>query len=96
MDLRERLGIAIAGEGRGSHAEVLSHGQGPEQLASFGDLHDAAPHDLVRLQAGDGFALELDGACGPRHQSGDRVQRGRLPRAVGTDERHDLALIDLQ
>ena len=39
--------------------------------------------------------LEIDRAVGRLIHAGDRIERGRLTGAVGTDERNDLALMDL-
>src|SRR2546425_2246273 len=37
---------------------------------------------------------EDDAPAARRHESRERAQRGRLPRAVGADDRHDLTLPD--
>src|SRR5262249_4146327 len=65
------------------------------------DLHDAAATDVLRVQAVDATAHELDAAVGHAavlglEQTGDRLQRRGLPRPVGPEERHDLPLGDLE
>src|SRR5439155_23229597 len=57
----------------------------------LGRLAYAEAHDLVRLRIGDVAAVEHDAAAGRVHEAGDRAQRRGLPRAVGADERDDLA-----
>ena len=48
------------------------------------------------MVAHDALAVEADAAVGGGVHAGDDVERGGLTRAVGSDEGHDLALVDLQ
>src|SRR5262249_39915605 len=60
------------------------------------DLAHAEPHELVRRQTVDPPALEFDRTLGDvaalrTQQVGDRLERGRLSRAVRPEQRHDLS-----
>ena len=67
----------------GKQADVLE-GAGHAQLG-----------DLVRALAGDVLAQERDPALGGLVHAGHHVEGGGLARAVGTDQGHDLALVDV-
>ena len=73
------------------HHEVVEHDHSREEPPSLGRLAYAEAHDLVRLRIRDVAAVEHDAAAGRVHEAGDRAQRRGLPRAVGADERDDLA-----
>src|SRR5262249_7537061 len=82
-------------------AEVLLDCERLEHLATFHDLHDASATDVFRVQAVDAPSHELDAAVGHAtvlgsEQTGDGLQRRRLPRPVGAEERHVLPLADLE
>src|SRR5438270_3025498 len=57
---------------------------------------DAERRDLVRLRAGDLAALEDDPSGGGREYSGDPVEERGLTRAVRSDQRENLALLDVK
>jgi hypothetical protein len=87
--------------GVGARQEVFFHREVPEAVPPFHDLNDAPPHELPGVQAVDPFAAELDRAFGHgaalgAEQVRDRLQRRRLPGAVGSQERHDLSLRDFE
>jgi hypothetical protein len=86
---------AVAARER-AHLEVLAHRHPREDPPALGRLGDAQGSDLVPGEAGDLDALEADVARPGRHDAGDRSQRRGLPRAVGADQRHDLAVADLE
>ena len=60
------------------------------------DEGESAPRDLVGLEPRDVGAVVAHGAHGGAHEAGDGPKRGGLPRAVGADQAHELALLDLQ
>jgi len=47
---------------------------------------------LMRPESGDVFAVEPDGAGGGPDEAGQKVEAGRLARAIRTDQADDLAL----
>ena len=53
-------------------------------------------HLALRMVADDRLAHEADLTVRRLIHAGDGVERGGLARAVGTDERDDLALVDLK
>ena len=67
-----------------------------KELPAFGHVADAQFHDLVRRSAGDVLASEAYYALFRVQQSGDDAQRGGLARAVGANQRHDLACVHVQ
>src|SRR5258708_5375677 len=85
----------------GAGEQVLLDGQVLEAVASFHDLADAALHQRRRVELVDTLAAELDLALGDvaafgAQQVGDRLQGGRLPRAIGAEQGDDLPLPDLE
>ncbi len=69
-----------------------------EDAATFEHLHDAALDDLVRRQAVEPFAVELDIALGDLaalgvQQPRDRLQGRRLAGAVGAEKGGDMPLL---
>ena len=79
-----------------AETKVLDHRHVLNDAATFHHLEDAAMHDAVRRQAGDLLAIEPNAAAGDRaildrQQAGDRLQRGRLARPVGAEERGDAS-----
>ena len=81
--------------------QVLLHRQMLEAMPAFHHLAHAHPHQLVGRQLVDALALELDRALGHvaalgRQQVGDRLERRALARAVGAEQRDDLALRHFQ
>ncbi|KAI3478981.1 hypothetical protein L1887_59004 [Cichorium endivia] len=81
---------------KAAHFQVLGHRQVGEDAPPLGRDGDALAHDLVRGQLGDVLALEAHGAAaGARRAAEGHEQRG-LARAVGADQRDDLAVVDMQ
>ena len=71
-----------------------------EAMPALHHLDAAAPHQLVRRRRLHLVALEQDRALGDlaalgMQQIGDRLQRRRLARAVGAEQRDDAALAAL-
>ncbi len=70
-------------------------------MPALHDLDAAAAHQIVGRQPVDALALELDRALGDvaalgLDEIGDRLQRGRLARAVGAEQGDDAALPHFQ
>src|SRR4051794_14174523 len=80
----------------GAHLEVLEDAHAREDAPSLRRLGDPDLGDLVAGETLDLGAVEEDAAGPRRHDARDRPQRRRLARAVGADERDDLALVDLE
>ena len=74
------------------HEQVVDHGESTEELAPLRHHGDPPPHDVVRRDGVEGLAVQED-LPGPEPQEPrDRPQDGALPRPVGADEAHHLAL----
>jgi hypothetical protein len=73
----------------GPHEEVLLDRHPGEDLAALRHEGDAPPNHLLGGR-GERFAVEED-LTSPRQHAGNGVERGRLPRSVGSDHGHDLA-----
>src|SRR5207248_3525548 len=73
------------------HLEVLEHGHAGEDLEALERTAHAQTRPLVGLDVGDVDALEEHAALGGGQQTGEAVEQGGLARAVGADERGDLA-----
>ena len=84
---------APAGE---TQLEVLLDGQIREDPPSLRHECDTAPGDVLRPLAHDGLPSHADVAARRADGTHDRVQRRRLPRAVGADQADDLAAADLE
>src|SRR2546425_11340602 len=75
-----------------AHLQVLEDGQLGEELAAFGDVGDAQPHDLLRRTPVDPASREGHRAPRRRHQAGDGLEWRRFTRAIGPEQRDDRAL----
>src|SRR5262249_49820056 len=80
--------------------EVFLGGQMLEDPPALEHLDHAAPDDVVGRQVIDALARQLDsalvdGAALGRQQAGDGLERRRLARAVGAEQRRDAALADV-
>ena len=93
VELREEVDGVGSGDAR--DAEVLLGGERHEDGALFGDeAHPlTGPPEQRRLRD---RAAEHDLAGDRGELAGERQQRGRLPRAVRSDERHDLTGLDVE
>jgi hypothetical protein len=89
--IRPALAAQVAG-----HLDVADDGRALEGLQVLEGARGADRGGDVRPLAGDLVALQDDRALGGWQDAGDHVERRRLARAIGTDERHDLAGLDVQ
>ena len=78
------------------HDEVLAHGQAVEDAPALRHVADPQAHHGVGRAAGEQAILQMDPALPRRQQSGDRLERRGLARAVVAEERDDLAAAHLQ
>ena len=62
-------------------------------MPPFGDQRQPLGNDLVRRQARQVLALEVDPAALDLDQARDRAQGGGFARAVCADQGHDLPLL---
>ncbi len=76
--------------------EVLAHGEERKDAASLGNERDAEMRARVRGQAGDVISAQADRAAARHERARHRAQRGRFSGAIRADQRHDLALADLE
>src|SRR5439155_3658158 len=81
--------------------QILRDRERLEDLAPFHHLHDTEPADLLRIPAVDPPPHELDAAVGHLavlglEQPRDGLERRGLARPVGAQQRHDLALGDVE
>src|SRR6516164_4263624 len=100
--------LEVAPDGRAAVAarerageKVLLHGEVREAMAPLHHLDASASHELVRGARMHLFAVEDDGAFGHfaalgGQKIGDRLERGRFAGAVRAQQRHDLALGNLE
>src|SRR5262245_35683361 len=85
----------------GPDPEILLDGERFEDLATLHDLDDPEPADVLRLAAVDPPAHELDATVGHPavlgfQEARDRLERCRLSRTVGAEERDDLSVRHLE
>ena len=79
-----------------AHLQILFHGHAGKNTPSLGTLHKPVLHDLIGRHRADHLAHELDRTAFRLQKAGDRIQNGAFSGAVRTDQRHDLAVGDLQ
>jgi len=90
------LGVGALGGGVRAHAQVFSHGHARENAPSFGRLRDTQPGDVMGRLKGDVAAVERDGSGARAGPAEHRHHECGLARAVGSDQRHDLARVDIE
>ena len=71
--------------------EVGVHVLAAEQAAALGDMQQAEIDDAMRPRAGNGLAVEGDGAGRRPQQAGNGAQQGALAGAVAADQGDDRA-----
>ena len=76
-----------------AHLEVLADGESGEDLAPLRRLSQTHPDDIVCGNADEIAAVELDLPRAGLHDARDAHERRRFARAVGADQRHDLAAL---
>ena len=79
-----------------AHFQILLDGHLQEDAPPLRHVGQALGQKLAGIDVGDVLAAEADGARPGVHQAGDGFQDGTFARAVGTDQRHDLALVYLK
>ena len=94
---RRRAGARPVRRGKAPSSRLSVTRQRREHAPAFRRMRQAAPRDLVRLAAPrcplpSSAMRPALGADHARH----RAHRRRLAGAVGADQRHELALLDLQ
>src|SRR5262249_34932996 len=80
----------------GALEEVVPDREAREEAPALRHLDDAGPDDLVGAGPGQVAAVEPDRSRPRREQVRDRVQEGRLARAVAAEQRDELARADLE
>ena len=80
----------------GADRDVLQHGHVGHQLDVLEGARDAELHHLLRRSVVDLVAEHRDGAAGRGQHAGDQVEGRALAGAVGPDQGHDLAGMDLE
>src|SRR5271165_5015589 len=83
----------VAGE---RELHIFSDRHGAEGRRDLERAADAEPPDLARRQGNDAAAGKADIPVVGPHLSVDDVEAGRLTRAVGTDQREEFALADIE
>src|SRR5581483_8474585 len=97
LDPGEALGpVALRRRVIRAELEILPDGEVGEQPAALEDVSQAERDALVGRQAVDRTPGQPDPALARSHQTRDAVEERRLPGAVRTQERDDLALPHLQ
>src|SRR5262245_24539909 len=84
----------LAEEGR--HLHVLERGEVEEGPWGLEGARHAEARDAMSGERLDGCSAHADGSRREPLEPVDQVEQRRLARAVGTDERHDLALGDAE
>jgi hypothetical protein len=77
-----------------AHEDVLEHRHVAEEPDELEGARDAARGDRVRPPQRQGLALEEDASSRRLDHARDHVEDGRLPGAVGPDQRLDLPGLD--
>ena len=77
-------------------SEILLHRQIGEDPPLLRHVTKARTHDLVRRRARDIPAFEHDAAGALLDETHDRAEGRRLAGAVAAEQRHDLAVADLE
>ncbi len=78
----------------GADPQVLECGEAGEQAPPLGHQRNAEADPLLRRNPGDVAAKQRDASRGGAVETGDRPQQRGLARAVGANQRHDLAFGD--
>src|SRR5262249_32065569 len=78
------------------HLDVLGHRHRAEGGGDLKGAADAEPPNVARLKSDDATIGEFDVAAIGRELPVDHVETGRFPRAVGADQRQELAFGDVE
>ena len=85
--------LALAAE-LPADAQVFEHGKRRKELAALGDERDPLGDDVAGRERGKVVAVEARQAGHAAGLAHERLEEGRFARAVGPDDRDDLALAD--
>ena len=86
---------ALAALAGGAEAHVLDDREAGQALRQLERAHHPAAGDLVRPHPGEVLAVERPAAAVGLVEAGEQVEQRRLAGAVGSDQRRDLAPLDL-
>ena len=75
-------------------AQIFPHRQLGKDLGDLKGTRDPAPDAPRRQQIRDVLLVEQDAAGGRGQKSADQIEEGRLARAIGSDDRPQLAVLD--
>jgi len=93
VDLVQRVharAVAQPHLAKGAQDEVVFHRHAGEQLALLGYQRDAQHGPVLQAHVGD-VPVFVPDAAARAHRADQRVEQGRLARAVGADHGHDRA-----
>ena len=74
-----------------THLQIFCHGEAGEYATPFWHQRQAVVYALVRGDVVQGFAVVVNFSCRWMQQSGQRLERGGLARAVAADKRNQFA-----
>ena len=76
--------------------DILLDGEPAEDRCFLRQIAEAEDRAPVHRKLGDILPVEEDPAAVRLHQPHDRIEAGRLARAVGPEEAHDLAAVNVE
>src|SRR5580658_3792850 len=76
--------------------DVVQHAHVREDAGDLEAAHHPHPRDRGRVELGDLGTVEAHAAAGRRREAREDVEQGRLPGAVGADDRMDRPLGDVE
>ena len=82
--------------GERAHVQILLYGHLQKNPPSLRHMCQTVTHQFVGIHVGDVLIHKGDSPASGVHQTGYSLQNGTLSGAVGTDQRHNLTLIDLK
>src|SRR5438128_1878173 len=88
--------IDLAMVARKCELNVLGHGHGAEGRRDLKGAADAEPPDLARRQSDDASIGKADFAVVGHYLPVDDVEAGRLAGAIGSDQRKEFTLADIE
>ncbi|HBB16441.1 MAG TPA: hypothetical protein DCZ97_05335 [Syntrophus sp. (in: bacteria)] len=79
--------------GQDGQENILKHGHPRKDIHHLERPADPHLHPFVRLEPGNLFFPEINGAPIREHKTGQEVDEGGLPRPVGSDDRSEKTLL---
>ncbi len=76
--------------------EIFQYGHVRKKLSGLGNLHQAQPHDALRRHSVDERIQEADLTLRRPMHAADGSKKSTLPRSIGPDQGHDLALAHMK